>query len=81
MFFKHCTVADGTWCYPDQVDPYVKVSVRDNRIVRTKTLQNNNKPQWNETFSLIVDDPDTQSITFVVMDDDFGAFDDVSGRH
>lgn len=61
-----------------QVDPYVKCSVRDNRISRTQTLSNNNKPVWNETFDLIVDDPDLQSLTLNVMDDDLGAFDDVS---
>ena len=60
-----------------QVDPYVKASVRDSRTSRTRTLMNNNKPVWEETFNLIVDDPNTQSVTFVVMDDDLGAFDDV----
>ena len=62
------------------MDPYVKVSVRDNRTARTKTLQNTNKPVWNETFDLIVDDPQVQSVTFVVMDDDLGAFDDVRSQ-
>lgn len=61
-----------------QVDPYVKANIREARASRTKTLHNTNKPVWNETFSLIVDEPQVQSITFNVMDDDLGAFDDVS---
>ena len=63
-----------------QVDPYVKANVRENRTARTRTLMNNNKPVWDETFNLIVDDPQTQSVTFIVMDDDLGAFDDVRSR-
>ncbi|KAK9787262.1 hypothetical protein WJX73_001203 [Symbiochloris irregularis] len=62
-----------------KVDPYVKCSVRDNRISRTQTLSNTNKPVWNETFDLIVDDPNLQSLTLIVMDDDLGAFDDEIG--
>ena len=61
-----------------QVDPYVIVSIKENRKQRTKTLSNNNHPVWNETITTIINDPDTQSITFKLMDDDIGSFDTVS---
>ena len=60
-----------------QVDPYVIVSIKENRKQRTKTIHNNNHPKWNETITTIVNDPDTQSITFTLMDDDVGSFDSV----
>ena len=60
-----------------QVDPYMVVSIMDNRKQRTRTLSNNQKPTWNETLTTIVNDPDEQSITFKLMDDDVGSFDSV----
>ena len=60
-----------------QVDPYIVVSIKENRKQRTRTLSNNNKPTWNETITTIVNDPDAQSITFKLMDDDVGSFDSV----
>ena len=32
---------------------------------------------WQETLTVIINDPDKQSLTFQLMDDDPGAFDDV----
>ena len=59
------------------MDPYVIVSIKENRKQRTRTLSNNNHPTWNETITTIVNDPDQQSITFKLMDDDVGSFDSV----
>jgi hypothetical protein len=60
-------------------DPYCEVSIREGRVVRTRTIDNNLNPTWDQTFSLLVDDPGSQSLTLVVKDDDLGFEDDVLG--
>ena len=57
-----------------QVDPFVDMSVRDGRSQRTKTIWNNKDPVFNQVLSFIVDDPEHQSITAMVKDDDMHAF-------
>lgn len=52
-------------------------SIKQNRKQRTKTLSNTTHPVWQETLTVIINDPDKQSLTFQLMDDDPGAFDDV----
>ena len=57
-----------------QVDPFVEMSVRDGRALRTKTIWNNKDPVFNQVLSFVVDDPEHQSITAMVKDDDMHAF-------
>ncbi|KAM0935165.1 putative C2 domain, calcium-dependent lipid-binding transcriptional regulator, plant [Dioscorea sansibarensis] len=51
-------------------DPYVVLYVRAMFKVKTKVINNNLNPVWNETFELIADDKETQSIVFEVFDED-----------
>ena len=57
-----------------QVDPFVEMSVRDGRALRTKTIWNNKDPVFNQVLSFVVDDPEHQTITAMVKDDDMHAF-------
>lgn len=47
-------------------DPYVVVHIRPLFKVKTKVKDNNLNPVWNETFELIAEDKETQSILFEV---------------
>ncbi|KAJ6852061.1 synaptotagmin-5-like isoform X1 [Iris pallida] len=51
-------------------DPYVVVSIRPMFKVKTKVINNNLNPVWNETFELIAEDKETQAATFEVFDED-----------
>ncbi|OEL20970.1 Synaptotagmin-5 [Dichanthelium oligosanthes] len=51
-------------------DPYVKLYVRPMFKVKTKVIDDNLNPEWNETFVLIVEDKETQSVIFEVYDED-----------
>ncbi|PPR85342.1 hypothetical protein GOBAR_AA35348 [Gossypium barbadense] len=53
-------------------DPYVVVHVRPRFKVKTKTIDNNLNPVWNETFELIAEDRETQVLTVEVFDKDIG---------
>ena len=50
------------------------MTVRDGRVKRTETVSNNTHPEWNEELQFIVDDPDAQSVSVIIKDDD--AFND-----
>ena len=63
-----------------QVDPFVDMSVRDGRSQCTKTIWNNKDPVFNQVLSFIVNDPEHQSITAMVKDDDMQAFSKVCSR-
>ncbi len=49
----------------------MQMSVRDGRKLATKTVMNNKNPEYNNVFNFIVDDPENQSITAYLMDNDF----------
>ncbi|XP_062190758.1 calcium-dependent lipid-binding protein [Phragmites australis] len=51
-------------------DPYVVLYVRPMFKVKTKVIDDNLNPEWNETFELIVEDKETQSVIFEVYDED-----------
>ncbi|CAL9175378.1 calcium-dependent lipid-binding protein-like [Musa acuminata AAA Group] len=51
-------------------DPYVVLFVRPVFKVKTKVVDDNLSPVWNETFELIAEDKETQSVTFEVYDED-----------
>jgi len=51
-------------------DPYVRLYVRPMFKVKTKVIDDNLNPEWNETFELIVEDKETQSVIFEVYDED-----------
>lgn len=36
------------------------MQLREGREVRSKTVDNNNNPEYNQTFRLLVDDPESQ---------------------
>ncbi|KAG6546961.1 hypothetical protein Mapa_011577 [Marchantia paleacea] len=48
-------------------DPYVTLTVGDS-TQKTQIIMNNLNPEWNETFSLVVDDPETESLDITVYD-------------
>ncbi len=39
-----------------------QLSVREGRVLRTRTIDNDLNPKWNQSFNLLVDDLDTQSL-------------------
>jgi len=48
-------------------DPYVRLYVRPMFKVKTKVIDDNLNPEWNETFELIVEDKETQSVILEVI--------------
>ncbi|XP_060205097.1 calcium-dependent lipid-binding protein-like [Lycium barbarum] len=53
-------------------DPYVVVYIRPLFKFKTKTIDNNLNPVWDETFELIAEDKETQSLFLEVFDEDIG---------
>ncbi|KAL6498787.1 hypothetical protein OROGR_028334 [Orobanche gracilis] len=53
-------------------DPYVVAHIRPLFKIKTKVVDNNLNPIWNETFELIAEDKETQSLIFEVLDEDIG---------
>ncbi|KAG5579649.1 hypothetical protein H5410_050276 [Solanum commersonii] len=53
-------------------DPYVVVYIRPLFKFKTKTIDNNLNPVWDETFELIAEDKETQSLLLEVLDEDIG---------
>ncbi|KAL0428972.1 UNVERIFIED_CONTAM: Synaptotagmin-5 [Sesamum radiatum] len=53
-------------------DPYVVVHIRPLFKVKTKVIENNLNPVWNQTFDLIAEDKETQSLILEVFDQDIG---------
>ncbi|XP_074566673.1 calcium-dependent lipid-binding protein-like [Curcuma longa] len=51
-------------------DPYVVLYVRPTFKVKTKVVDDNLSPVWNETFQLLAEDKETQYIIFEVYDED-----------
>ena len=39
-----------------------QLSVREGRVLRTRTIDNDLNPKWDQRFNLLVDDLDTQSL-------------------
>ncbi|PHT39865.1 hypothetical protein CQW23_18719 [Capsicum baccatum] len=53
-------------------DPYAVVHIRPLFKVKTKTIDNNLNPVWDQTFELIAEDKETQSLILEVFDKDIG---------
>ncbi|BAT97812.1 hypothetical protein VIGAN_09137100 [Vigna angularis var. angularis] len=53
-------------------DPYVVVHIRPLFKYKTKVVDNNLNPTWNERFELIAEDKETQSLILEVFDKDIG---------
>ncbi|KAL9685611.1 hypothetical protein QQ045_023062 [Rhodiola kirilowii] len=53
-------------------DPYAVVYIRPLFKVKTKVIENNLNPVWNQTFELIAEDKETQSLVLEVYDQDIG---------
>lgn len=53
-------------------DPYVVLYIRPLFKVKTKVINNNLNPVWDQTFELIAEDKETQSLIFEVFDEDIG---------
>ncbi|WOL19314.1 synaptotagmin-5-like [Canna indica] len=51
-------------------DPYVVLYVRPMFKVKTKVVDDNLSPVWNETFEMLAEDKETQSVIFEVYDED-----------
>lgn len=79
MQVEHVEAISGGGDLLSKVDPYLELGVRENRNQRTKTVWNNKNPRFDEVFNLIVDDVDSQTLTFKLHDDDLGFNDPV--RH
>ncbi|CAN6485186.1 unnamed protein product [Victoria cruziana] len=56
-------------------DPYVVLHIRPLFKVKTKVIDNNLNPVWDETFELVVEDKETQTVIFEVFDKDVGVQD------
>lgn len=54
-------------------DPYVVAYVRVLFKLKTRTIDNNLNPEWNETLEFDVEDQETQSLVLQVFDEDIGA--------
>lgn len=48
-------------------DPYVVVYIRPLFKVKTKVVENNLNPVWNQTFELVAEDKETQFLVFEVL--------------
>ena len=55
-------------------DPYVVVYIRPLYKLKTKTVENNLNPVWNEELVLIVEDKETQSVIFEVLKHSYSFF-------
>ncbi|XP_028801178.1 synaptotagmin-5 [Neltuma alba] len=53
-------------------DPYVVLHIRPLFKVKTKVIDNNLNPVWDQAFNLIVEDKETQSLFLEVFDKDIG---------
>ncbi|CAA0842644.1 Calcium-dependent lipid-binding (CaLB domain) family protein [Striga hermonthica] len=53
-------------------DPYVVLHIRPLFKVKTKIVDNNLNPVWNQTFELIAEDKETQYLIIEVFDQDIG---------
>ncbi|KAL9271534.1 Calcium-dependent lipid-binding protein-like protein, partial [Drosera capensis] len=53
-------------------DPYTVLHIRPLFKVKTKVIEDNLNPVWNETFELIAEDKETQSLIIEVFDKDIG---------
>ncbi|CAK9145810.1 unnamed protein product [Ilex paraguariensis] len=53
-------------------DPYVVLYIRPLFKVKSKVVDNNLNPVWNQTFELIAEDKETQALIFEVFDKDIG---------
>ncbi|KAH9732989.1 calcium-dependent lipid-binding protein [Citrus sinensis] len=53
-------------------DPYAVVHIKPLFKVKTNVVDNNLNPVWNQTFELIAEDKETQSLIFEVFDKDIG---------
>ncbi|KAM7508728.1 hypothetical protein LguiA_019181 [Lonicera macranthoides] len=53
-------------------DPYVVVYIRPLFKVKTKCIENNLNPVWNQVFELIAEDRETQALILEVFDQDVG---------
>lgn len=47
-------------------DPYATIQIRPVFKYKTKTIDNNLNPVWDQTFELIAEDKETQSLTIEV---------------
>eukprot|EP00210_Caulerpa_lentillifera_P009648 g9204.t1 len=62
-----------------KTDSYCLLEIRAGRPQRSSTIKNSQNPAFDETFHLIVDDPEEQILKVTVKDDDFGWSDDTFG--
>mmetsp|Transcript_20798 Transcript_20798/g.23141 ORF Transcript_20798/g.23141 Transcript_20798/m.23141 type:complete len:133 (-) Transcript_20798:170-568(-) len=64
-------------------DPFVIIQVGNDyhwsKAYKSKTIDNNNAPVWNETFDIPVKEPEKDSVRFTLVDDDVLGSDDHLG--
>ncbi|KAI5084727.1 hypothetical protein GOP47_0000896 [Adiantum capillus-veneris] len=56
-----------------QSDPYIIAYVRILFKLKTKVIENNLNPEWNETLNFNVEDQETQALVLKVMDQNVGS--------
>lgn len=51
-------------------DPYVKLKLTEDKLNTKKTTvkHKNLNPEWNEEFQMVVKDPESQALEFIVYD-------------
>ncbi|KDD73920.1 hypothetical protein H632_c1729p0, partial [Helicosporidium sp. ATCC 50920] len=57
----------------DTVDPFCVLELRDGRALRTRTIDDQPNPTWNETFDFVLDDPSKQALRIAVRNEDWFA--------
>lgn len=54
----------------DTVDAFAEAELAEGHEARTRTIENNVKPEWNETLEVLVHDPLTQQLKVSIKDED-----------
>jgi Ca2+-dependent lipid-binding protein len=64
----------------EKSDPYCKISIDGVEIGRTKIVQNDLNPTWEETFEVTIYDIRSSSVSFEIYDHDLLSDDDFLGK-
>lgn len=61
MLHRLCSPAHEPRC-SNVAGAWLQLSVREGIVLRTRTVENDLNPTWDQRFNLLVDDVDTQSL-------------------
>lgn len=74
-------ITKGFWDYVDTPDPYISMKIRtapEGRR-RTKTIDNEVNPVWNEEFTFLLDENENNKMQINLMEANYGSFDQTIG--